>query len=546
MKWIDRYLLLVLGGFLIGFIPLYPKLPLFDLIPGYLVRVRLEDIFIALTTAVWLIQLIRKKVTLKIPLAKLFGLYLLAGLLSLISAIFITKTIPFELLHVGKSALHLLRYLEYFTLFFIIFSALKTKKDLGILLTVSFITLFAVSVYGVGQRYLYWPVYSTMNREFSNGLRLYLTPHARVQSTFGGHYDLGGYLVLTLPFVLAAIYSFTKKKQRLALYILFYFGIWLITVSASRASFGSLILALAVVVTIFALQQKTLLKKITWFLRQSILIATGSGLLLALFGQDMYERLIQILEGFPAANSWYEQANKQAKVVFYEYIPEHLSFLPTITIDKPANGLSTDEAAAIVPVLVPSDERPVTKQPSDVYVNVPDQKLVATVSAEGVETMVLVETERVYSQNALDRGLSVAIRLDTLWPQAIAGFYSNPLLGSGYATLTKETVQQFTEAESTDNNYLRSLGETGLAGFITFYGSITAALTLTIRTLRKKAGKKLTAFEKIVLIGFIAGTLGLLLNAVYIDVFVASKIAQLYWAYAGMAMAVYFWHKNEK
>jgi len=518
IRWIDRYLLLVLGGFLLGFIPLYPKLPLFDLIPGYLVRVRVEDIFIGLTTVVWLIQIIRKKITWRTPISTALGYYLLVGFLSLLSAVFITKTIPFEALHIGKSALHLLRYFEYFMLFFIIFSALKTKKDLKILLLISFVTLLAVSLYGVGQRYMYWPVYSTMNREFSEGIRLYLTPHARVQSTFGGHYDLGGYLVLTLPFVLAAAYSQKKKKLRFALYSLFYLGIWQITVSASRASFGSLILALTIVVVIFSLEQRSFLKKILWFLRQTFFLAIFSLLILQFFGKDMYERLLQILDGSPTASRL------------------QLNFLPYITVEKPE---------ATVSVLVPSDERPTLQRPSDVYVNVPDKKLVATISAEGVESMVLIDVERTYSQNALDRGLSLAIRLDTLWPQAIAGFYSNPLLGSGYATLTKESVQQFTEAESTDNNFLRVLGETGLAGFITFYGSILAALALAILTLRR-ANKKLSYFEKIVLVGFIAGTIGLLLNAIYIDVFVASKIAQIYWAYTGMAMAVYVWHKNEK
>ncbi|NCN06400.1 MAG: hypothetical protein GW946_00975 [Candidatus Pacebacteria bacterium] len=533
LGWIDHNLLLVLSGFLLAFIPLYPKLPLFDLIPGYLVRVRVEDIFIALTILFWLIQLARKKVTWKIPIAKLLGLYLLAGFASLLSAVFITKTIPFEVLHLGKSVLHLLRYLEYFALFFIIFSSIKTKHHLRILLLTGFITLLAVAAYGVGQRYFYWPVYSTMNREFSKGLRLYLTPHARVQSTFGGHYDLGGYLVITLPFVLAALYSFTKKKEKIALFVLFYFGIWLITVSASRASFGSLLLALLIVVLLFAIQKKTWLKRTTWFFRQTSLLTLGTSVVLVFFGQDMYERLLQILDGYPLAHTAYEQVDTKRK--------EFLHFLPQFQVEKPENALSTEEAA----VMVASDTRPTPQRPSDVYVNVPDHKLVATVSAEGIESMILVEVERTYSQHALERGLSLAIRLDTLWPQAIAGFQKNPLLGTGYATLTKESVQQFTEAESTDNNYLRTLGETGLAGFLFFYGSIITALWLSLRTLRR-VDQQLAPIEKIILVGFIAGSIGLLLNATYIDVFVASKIAYIFWANTGMAMAVYLWYHNEK
>jgi hypothetical protein len=38
----------------------------------------------------------------------------------------------------------------------------------------------------------------------------------------------------------------------------------------------------------------------------------------------------------------------------------------------------------------------------------------------------------------------------------------------------------------------------------------------------------------------IAGTLGLLLNAIFIDVFAASKVAESYWALVGLLMAVIY------
>src|SRR5690606_18678152 len=137
-----------------------------------------------------------------------------------------------------------------------------------------------------------------------------------------------------------------------------------------------------------------------------------------------------------------------------------------------------------------------------------------------------------YSACSLDRGLSLCIRLETLWPRAIEGFKRNPLLGSGYATLTKETVEQFTEAESTDNNFLRTLGETGALGFITFYGVVVLTLWYAFRHLRDN-----DTLARALCVGYIGGSIGLLINALYIDVYAASKVAMTYWGLAGIVVA---------
>ncbi|MFH2118344.1 MAG: hypothetical protein ABII10_01260, partial [Candidatus Paceibacterota bacterium] len=206
-SWLDSNILFLFSTLLLIFIPLYPKIPLFDILPGYIVRVRFEDALIALAGLTWIIQLWRGKVVWKSPLFRLIGIYTLVGFLSILSAIFIIHTVPLELLHVGKSALHLFRYMEYFFLFVLMYASLKTFKQAKIIVWMLVLTVLAVSFYGVGQKYWYWPVYSTMNREFSKGVRLYLTEHARVQSTFGGHYDLGAYLVIVLPILLALFYK---------------------------------------------------------------------------------------------------------------------------------------------------------------------------------------------------------------------------------------------------------------------------------------------------------------------------------------------------
>ena len=127
----------------------------------------------------------------------------------------------------------------------------------------------------------------------------------------------------------------------------------------------------------------------------------------------------------------------------------------------------------------------------------------------------------------------MAIRFDTLWPNAMKGFWRSPLLGSGYGMLTKgEAMTVFTEADSTDNNYLRTLGETGILGFVTFYGAIVWTGWQAGRSVMRKYGQ-----EQWLQLGFVGATLGVLINALYIDVFAASKVAFTFWMMYGLYWA---------
>lgn len=531
-QWLDDHLMLMLAGFLIAFIPLYPKVPLFEAIPGYIVRVRLEDMLVLGTAAVWLIQAIRGKINWKVPGLWFLIAYVIVGVLSLLDAVFIIKTIPLQLLHVGKSVLHYFRYIEYFALLLFVFSAIKTKSDALKLLVVSFLTVLGISIYGYGQKYYYWPVYSTMNREFSKGVRLYLTEHARVQSTFGGHYDLAAYLVIFLPIVLAVAFTTSNKWLKISLHLLHAFGVWLMVVAASRTSFGGYILAVGVVLLFVAAKQLTWKAKLWFTVSRGAFLGVLLGFMTLFFGQDIYERFLQTLEGYPTAHYYYHYYNDQRKKLLHE----GLVAIGLVEAEKPAppaNAVGVTDDDQMKGAVVASDQRPASTKPSDVYTDVPDKVQVSTTSATGVTTTTTVEVPRTYSANALKYGLSVAIRLDTLWPRAIAGFWRNPLLGSGYATLTKESVEQFTEAESTDNNFLRTLGETGLLGFLSFYG---LAIFASIQAW--KLGRQTSGWIMAVSFGFIAATLGLLLNATYIDVFASSKVAFAYWGCTGLILAL--------
>ncbi len=521
---IDEQIIFWLASFLIVFIPLYPKIPLFSPIEQYIVRVRWEDVAILFTVIIWGIWWLRKKITVNARFAKIIGLYLLFSFLSVVSGIFLTKTIPMETIHIGKSMLHFFRYLEYFTLFFILYSAIKNKKDVIKLLGILSATLFAVTVYGLGQRYLYWPVFSTMNREFSKGIRLYLTEHARVQSTFAGHYDLGAWLVVVLPLIFALALNVKNKIIKLALHLLHLGGLWLLVESAARSSFAGYIIGAEIVIILFAINKTQFLSKVWYFFSRSAFLGISVLLTMIYFGDSMIERLVQAIEPIPILS--------QA----YKTFDQTFGRLPTLfpTADKPTDGISTDDA---VKILVSSDERPVTDnpkdKPSDVYVDVPEYVQVATISATGQTEYITVEQERTYSENALKYGLSLAIRLDTLWPQAINGFTANPLLGTGYATLNKNVVYLFTEADGTDNNFLRTLGETGALGFITFYGLIVLAIVQAGNIIKKNQDDLLTVMA----IGYIGGSIGLLLNATYIDVYASSKVAYAFWGMTGILIS---------
>ncbi len=525
-------ILLLAACFLLAFIPLYPKIPLFDVLPGYIVRVRLEDILVLLAFVYYLWQVIRHKATWKNQVSPWIFAYLAGASLSIVSALFLTPTIPMELLHIGKSVLHLFRYTEYFVLFFIMFAAVKRVQDMRVVFASLIFSVLAIVIYGYGQKFWYWPVFSTMNREFSKGMVLYLTEHARVQSTFGGHYDLAAYLVIVLPILYLLAIKVKERRLKRVLHLTHILGLWLLVASASRTSFIAYLGGVLFGLFLFALQETKWLTKIQYFFRHSVAFVLLMSIMMYSFGADMRERFEHVLRAYPGVYEVYEETQN--------FVNRQVAFLkdPMAKIrefqdrNKPDNGIAFDNTD-LDSVLSRTDQQPVSNRPIDVYVDIPDKVAIATESSDGANVVTYVEQPRTWSDNALKYGLSFAIRLDELWPNAIKGFLRNPVFGSAYATLNKKEFQQFTEAESTDNNFLRTLGETGLVGFITFYGAIVTLLIVLYRNQQKTQDEWL----KYANVAFIAASIGLLLNATYIDVFASSKVAFTYWALAGAILA---------
>jgi hypothetical protein len=572
LGWIDTNLLSILAFFLLAFIPLYPKIPLWSPIEQYIVRVRIEDFAILLTLLVWGIQVLRRKARWYSLMFWVVLAYAIVGIASTLSGIFYTETIPFQPLHVGKSVLHYFRYLEYFSLFFIFFAAIRDRKDVKKVIAILAATVFAIVVYGYGQKFFYWPVYSTMNREFSKGIRLYLTEFARIQSTFGGHYDMAAYLIVVLPLLLALAYRTKNKLYSAGLHITFWMGTWLLIMSASRTAFAAFFAGALLAIGITSLFRKTWKDKIIFLTTRSFLTLFLIGTLFFYFGQDMAERLSHVVNSNPKLSQISDVIVKQRRMFISDdslansvLSPKKLQAMLPRTA-PPSNAISTDDVAAAIaatqdvasksdippspftptkPTPVPSASPVATPSarplPQDVMVEVPEEVVVTTTTPAGKTQTKVVKRQRVYSDCALKNELSLCIRLETLWPQAIEGFLTNPVLGTGYATLTKGEVDQFTEADSTDNNYLRTLGETGALGFLTFYGAVGLVLFYSAMNFRSKDWLK-SAF----CIGLFSGSIALLINAVYIDVFASSKVAETYWALAGILFAYIAIDKRQK
>lgn len=520
LVWLDEHILLVFSGVLIALIPAYPKLPLADLLPGYIVRLRIEDILIGIGSLVWFIQLFRRKIKLATPLTIIISLYLLVGLLSSISAIYWTGTVPQSKIHILKLFYHYFRRIEYFSVFFIMFAAIKKRAHVSTMLAIFVASTLFVGLYGVGQKYLYWPVYSTMNREFSKGLRLYLTEHARVQSTFGGHYDFAAFLVIALPLILALAFYIKRTWMKVGLYFTFLVGLWGLMMTSSRSSFLAYMAAITLLMIFLIFK-----KGIVWGVSRMLVVYAVTFTFFIYFG-DLLDRFGQIFK------------DNSAFLALQDTVTEAKKITDNPFVEAPKDGISIDDvskaaatAALKEGVIDSTDTQPtIAELPPDVWDDIPAQ-VIATKSAQGKDIQVVIP--RVFSENAHRLGLSAAIRLDTLWPFAIRGFLRNPLFGSGYSTLTKYTNDQFTEAESTDNDFLRTLGETGALGFITFYGVMVIAVITLWKNARSTKDELISLFAMV----FTAITVGLLVNAVYIDVFVSSKVIETYWLLAALMLA---------
>ena len=394
------------------FVVLYPKFPLLG-VSGTFVAVRLEDFIVAAAIIFWALTALRQKY---LPVHRSILLYLLTGFVSVFSAIFVTKTAGLNL-----GVLHALRRVEYMALFAVGFHFLRNKNQLHFLIRTFLVISLAVSLFGLGQQFLDWPVISTTNSEFAKGLALTLGEGARINSTFAGHYDLAAFSIFPLLLVISLL-TLPQIRHKWLLIGMGSLAYWTMLLSASRVTFA----AFFVTAALFLL----LIRRKLWLIPLIILAVFSILVSPQLLGR--YRELL-VDHVFAAAD---------------EEVPDALN-PPEILEDSSFN-----------------------------------------------------------------------IRLKAEWPRALRAFYQNPLLGTGFSSV----------GLAVDNDYLRLLAETGLLGFFAF-GLILLRIFKSARPYLQTPHSPTDAF----IIAATLGLVGLLFNAVFIDVFEASKIAIISWTLLGAA-----------
>lgn len=504
LQLIDNNLLRFGVAFAILFTALYPKLPSIN-VNNTWVYIRLEDFVILALAIIWFIQLLRRKVSLPRPEGYAIILYWIAGLASLLYVFsFIAPTLTNFFPTVAW--LQYFRRIEYMILFFIAFASVKNIKDVYFYLTTLCITVLGIVIYGFGQRFytILWkifpdffqtypfcfPAFLTGNEEFAKGTPICLNELSRVNSTFGGHYDLSAYMVMVIPILVALAFAVKRWWFKALIIFLALLALEVLNFTSSRTSFGAYVIGIT---TMLILWQKK-----RWIIP---VLAVSVGVML-LFGNATIQRfsntiqevqVVSVEDELPADLQKIIADAKRAEELKNAEVPPPSDF----TVGTASVATKSGYTAIL------TDEQLRQIQSGDIAIS-------------SVSGSFLIK--KAY---ALD--ISFTTRFQAEWPRNWNAFLFSPVFGTGYSSLTL----------ATDNDYLRALGETGLVGLLTF---LLIFVVLGI-FMRRSVPDVKDPIAKALLFGLAGGVIGLLINAVLIDVFEASKVAEPLWILLGIGVA---------
>lgn len=505
------------------FVVLYPKLPSIYITHTW-VYVRLEDFVITFLAIIWSVSLLRRKIKLPLPLGYSIILYWVIGLLSLtFSLIFIA---PHLANFFSKIAiLNYVRRIEYMGLFFISFATVKKPTDVKKYIVALGVILTGIIIYGFGQRWylIFWqlfpkffekfpfcfPSFQTGNEEFAKGIPLCLPGDARITSTFGGHYDLAGFLVIVIPISIALAFSVKNVFGKIMAFLLSLCSIILLIFTASRVSYIAYIVGL---ITVLVLINK---KK---FILPAIIISIG---LLGVFSSGTAKRFMQTFRFASIVTTTQGTVVGVAQTSLPKDLQKKISKNPVVVqAPPPTQNLPAGSGFITLPQAEPKKTSVAVVQSSLSKDNTTLKKLKFANGGYQLSTI----SGSFLIQKALVYDISFTTRFQAEWPAAWRAFLRNPLLGSGYSSITL----------ATDGDYHRLLGETGILGFVSF-----AIIFMCLGILLYVGGKKvIEPIPRAYVFGVAAGCIGLFFNALFIDVFEASKIAEPLWIILGVSAAL--------
>ncbi len=392
--------------FLLAFIPLYPKIPLYNefpflKIPNTFVAIRLEDFFIAFFVIIFAFYLIisgKIRDLIRDKLMQTFMLFFFVGFVSTFSAIFVTHTV-----YLNLGIFNYLRRFEYMVFLPAAYIVIKDKKRLRICIFVLGAVIFLVDIYALLQQYFNFPLISTTNSEFSKGQILYISqPAAHVNSSFAGYYDLAIFLAMTLSVSAAYILKPMSIFLRAWIGFIGLLSFFVLVLTAARLSFAAAILG--ILSSVFLVGKK-------WMIVGILIVA----ILAVAYPSQLRSRLIStITVNILNQGARYDQNSNLV----------HQLNIPTLPIHESTAAASHSGVFSSTRSGVPADIAP----------------------GEPINT------------TALGVYRSFEIRLNVEWPRAIRALIKNPLLGTGYSSL----------GLATDSDVLRSFGETGILGTLAF------------------------------------------------------------------------------
>jgi len=492
LNWLDLHILkLAVFGF-IFVIPLYPKLPL-KMINYTFIAIRVDDIYVAFVALIFAIQFFRKRVTLPSKrMVWIFVAYWIAVFASYLWGYFVQDTVIIN--HLGL--LHSLRRIEYMFIFFVVFATIKSKKDFFVYMNVIFSVLLVVSIYAFGQKFIGWPAVQTMNPEYAKGYLLVLDSWARVSSTFAGHYDLAAYLILLMP-LLIGFYLYTGSKKYMILVVI---ALGVLVLTASRASYIAFLSSIALYL-VYVRKFKVL---------AFVLIITA---LLTPLSDNLANRLSRTFQ----PTKVFIDSQTGDTFVARKLQPDDLP--PGDFGAKDSSGYKTTAKNAVI--LKPEEELAARNQIRDSLLYEADRSGKVYTPEEINDAVDGIFLRQIPITKYLP-DISISTRLQSSWPRAWSAFTQNILLGSGPSSL----------GEATDGDYFRWLGELGLLGTTLFLGLLTAIAWPIWQTARRMSTKTSYLFH-----GFVAAFIGVFVNASYIDIFEASKLAYTFWLMAGIFYA---------
>ena len=515
---------------LLAFIPLYPKLPLLDVRHTW-VYVRIEDFVVLLVLFFWGVTKLHRKNSLNTPLTIPILLFWLIGAVATIHGLLLIFSNLGDV-HGNVAFLSMLRRIEYMSMFFVAFSAMRDKRHLAWVAVVLTVTVIAVALYGIGQKYVGFPAFLTMNEEFAKGIPIRLSGLSRISSTFSGHYDLAAYLVLVLPILVSMVFGIKNGLARMTLILTSFLGLVVMVMTVSRISLFALVASVGFVV--FVQKRKLILFSVPVILLGGLVLVRISPGIVERFGNTVREIdvLVDAKSGEAVghsknvSNTYFAQ--KTVKQVLSRDINNlYTNASPSGAIVIPYTRLEADPVLFVEPN-APTGENlpqgtgyinlalaPVTRKLGHFYFE-PIPKA-ATTSAE-----VFIINGDFLLKKVFAYDLSFTTRFQGEWPRAMDTFRRNILLGSGYGSV----------GLAVDNSYLRMLAEVGLLGF----GTFLAIFVLTLLYIRKTLPDVDTKEARSFIIGFVAGVGGLAINAFFIDVFEASKVAFVLWLLFGVTL----------